>query len=211
MSSLLLEIELLAMVIGLSVGLYAYMAQERLRLLQEIRTSATSHLWTFSVSRGYRDPAVFRIHGETFSGLPWNLETGSGPRSAIRLELTFPTMRGKSDLAVVPRNDKWESSLAAPSLPEAREFPSGLADFDAAYKVLANPWQVSNPPVTPELAERLVKWPRNTVTPKPVAAWRDQAGFHVEAHLSRMSNWATIEYLLTLGEDMCAQLPAPGL
>jgi hypothetical protein len=59
------------------------------------------------------------------------------------------------------------------------------------------------------LAERFVKWPKNTVAPDPVAAWRDQSGFHVEAHLSKMSNWATIEYLLNLGEDMCAQLPTP--
>jgi len=208
MSTLLLEIELLAIVIGLAVGIYAALARERLRLLREIRTSANKHAWTFSAGRGYRDPAVFRIHGETFSGLPWNLETGNCRSSALRLELTFPTLQGKSDLVVVPRNAKWESSLASPSLPEAREFPSGLVDFDAAYKVLANPGQVSSPPVTPALAERFVKWPKDTVAPNPVTAWRDQSGFHVEAHLPKMSNWATIEYLLTLGEEMCAQLPA---
>jgi hypothetical protein len=205
MSRLLLEIELLSIVIGLSAGLYAFLARERLRALHEIGASAERHSWSFSVIRGFRDPAVFRIHGETFSGLPWNLETGSGRGCAIRLELTFPTMRGKSDVVVAPRRAQWES-VTLPS--EAREFPSGLVDFDSAYKVIAVPWQVSSPPVTPALAERFVKWPKNTIAPNPVAAWRDQSGFHLEAHLSTMSNWATIEYLVNLGEDMCAQLPA---
>jgi hypothetical protein len=170
-------------------------------------------LWTFSLQRGYRDPAAFRIHGETFSGLPWNLRTGepSGNHDAcaFRIELTFPTLSGDSDLVVAPRDGQSDCEVSTPSLPEAREFPSGLADFDAAYKVLAAPRQVSSPPVTPALAQRFVKWPENAVAPNPMAAWRDQSGFHVEAHLSKMSNWATIEYLLSLGEDISAHLPTP--
>jgi hypothetical protein len=210
---LFIEFGLPAIVVGLSLGLYVFLARERLRLLEEIRTSADNHSWAFSLKQGYRDPALFRIQGETFSGLPWNLRTGESSgnhgRCALRLELTFPTLRGKSDLVVMPRAEKGESAFAAPSLPEAQEFPSGLVDFDAAYKVLAAPRQMSGPPLTPALAERFVKWPKNTVAPDPVAAWRDQSGFHVEAHLSKMSNWATIEYLLDLGEDICAQLPTP--
>ena len=209
-STFFLEFVPPAIVVGVCIALYVFLARERLQLLREIRTSADNHSWNFSLKRGYRDPAEFRIQGETFSGLPWNLQT-DGPNNdgncSLRLELTFPTLRGKSDLIVVPRDGKWE--VAVPSLPEAQEFPSGLDDFDAAYKVLAAPQQMSHPPLTPALAERFVRWPKNTVTPNPVAAWRDQSGFHVEAHLSKMSNWATIEYLLNLGEDMCAQLPTP--
>jgi hypothetical protein len=208
----LLEFGLLAIMAGMSMGLYVFLARERLRLLEEIRKSAVDHSWAFSLKRGYRDPAVFRIQGETFSGLPWNLRTGGSGnhgRSALRLELTFPTLSGKSDLVVMPRDGRGESAVSAASLTEAQEFPSGLVDFDAAYKILAAPRQLSGPPLTPALAERFVKWPKNTVAADPVAAWRDQSGFHVEAHLSKMSNWATIEYLLSLGEDMCAQLPTP--
>ena len=209
---LLLEFGLPAIVVGISIGLYVFLARERLRLLEEIRTSARSHSWTFSLNRGYRDPAAFRIQGETFSGLPWDLRTGGSGndgRCALRLELTFPTLSGKSDLVVMPRDERWEFGLSVRSPAGAREFPSGHVDFDAAYKVLAATRQVSGPPLTPALAERFVKWPKNTVAPDPVAAWRDQSGFHVEAHLSKTSNWATIEYLLDLGEDMCAQLPTP--
>lgn len=211
--TLFLEFGLPAILIGISIEIYVLMARERVQLLREIRTSADSHSWTFSLKRGYRDPAAFGIQGETFSGLPWNVRTagssGNDHPGALRLELTFPTLRGKSDLVVAPRDERWECVVSAPSLPEAHEFPSGLADFDAVYKVLAAPGQASGPPLTPELAQRFVKWPKNTIAPNSVAAWRDQSGFHVEAHLSKMSNWATIEYLLGLGEDMCAQLPAP--
>lgn len=211
--ALLLEYGVPAVAIAGSVALYLFLARERVQLLREIRASADRHEWTFSLGRGYRDPAAFRIQGETFSGLPWNLRTdgssGYHHRCSLRMELTFPTLRGKSDLVVAPRDERWEAVISTPSLPEAREFPSGLADFDAEYKVLAAPRQVAGPPVSPVLAQRIVKWPKNAVAPNPVAAWRDQSGFHVEAHLSRMSNWATIEYLLSLGEDMCAQLPTP--
>ncbi len=211
---LLLEFGFPAIVAGISFALYIFLARERVRLLREIRTSAVNHSCAFSLQRGYRDPAVFRIQGETFSGMPWNLQTGrsgNDGRCAQRLELTFPTLSGKSDLVVMPRDERGECAFSTPSMPEAREFPIGLVDFDAAYKVLAAPGQMSHPPLTPALAERLVKWPKNTVAPNPVAAWRDQGGFHLEAHLSKMSNWATIEYLLILGEDICAQLPAPAV
>lgn len=212
--ALFLGIGIPAIAIGLAVGLYVFLARERVLLLREIRTSADNHSWTFSLKRGYRDPAAFRIHGETFSGLPWNLRTGelSGKqhRCALRLELTFPTMAGDADLVLAPRDERRTSLVSTPRLPEAREFPTGLAEFDSAYKVLAAPGQVSGP-VTPALAQRFVTWPKNAVPPDPVAAWRDQSGFHVEAHLPKMSNWATIEYLLGLGEDMCAQLPTPAL
>lgn len=212
LSPLLLGLGLLVIAAGISAGIYVLMGRERVRLLQEIRKSADDHSWNFSLKRGYRDPAAFRIQGETFSGLPWSLRTGGSdkdPRHALRLELTFPTLQGESDLVVLPRDANWEFGVSTPSVPGAREFPSGLADFDAAYKVLAASRQVSGPPLTPALAERFVKWPKNTVAPNPVLAWRDESGFHVEAHLSRMSNWATIAYLLDLGEDMCAQLPTP--
>jgi hypothetical protein len=213
-STLLLGLGLPAIVLGISMAVYVFLARERVRLLKEIRTSADNHSCTFSLKRGYRDPAAFRIQGETFSGLPWSLRTGepgNDPHCTLRLELTFPTLGGESDLVVAPRDAKWESTVPTPSLREAREYPSGLVDFDAAYKVLAASRQVLRPPLTPALAERFVKWPKNTVAPNPVAAWRDRTGFHVEAHLSKMSNWATIEYLLNLGEDICAQLPTPAI
>jgi hypothetical protein len=213
-SAFLLGLGLPIFVASASIGIYAMLARERLRLLREIRTSADHHSWTFTLKRAYRDPAEFWIQGETFGGVPWKLrsgEPGNKHSSTLRLELTFPTLNGKSDLAVVPRNQGWESSLPVRSLAEAREFPSGLVDFDAAYKVLAAPRRVPGPPLPAALAERFVKWPPNTVAPNPVVAWRDESGFHIEAYLSKMSNWATIKYLLNLGEEICAQLPAPAI
>ena len=203
----LVGIELFGVVIVISIGLFVTLARKRLRSLQEIRASVENLSGVFSAEHGDRDTAAFGLEGKTLKGVPWTLRTGGpGEDSGCRLELTFPTLCGDSDLVVVPRDQTWESAVPTHSMLDAREFPSGLADFDAAYKVLVPPRQMSIPPLNPALAERFVKWPGDTAAPNPVAAWRDESGFHVEAHLSRMS-WASVEHLLNLGEDMCERLP----
>jgi hypothetical protein len=210
MPSSFVEIELFAVVVVLSIGLFVFLARQRLRSLQEIQSSADNHSATFSVEQECCDRATFDLKGKTLNGVPWKLSTGTpGDHSgcALRLDLTFPTLGGDSDLVVVPRDERWESVLTIPTLLDAIEFPSGAADFDASYKVLVAPRQLPTQPLNPALAKRFVKWPKNAVAPNPMAAWRDQSGFHVEAHLSKM-NWATVEHLLILGEGISERLPA---
>ena len=211
-SPLLMCIALFAVASGLTVLLYALLVRDRRRLLSEIQTSASEHSWSFTVQRGSYNPAAFGIRGETFSGLPWSLktlETSPDQRSELRLELTFPTLGGEFDLAVLPRDPGFGRARTEPREVEVREIPLGLPDFDAVFKVLVMERQVRSQPLNPAVAGRFLKWPTNTVAPHSMAAWRDPDGCHVEAHLSAMANWATIEYLLTLGEDFCAGLPSP--
>src|SRR6267154_342061 len=55
----------------------------------------------------------------------------------------------------------------------AQEMPSGLAAFDAAYRVLVLTKQFSQPPVEATLAGHILHWPENTIAPHSVLAWRD--------------------------------------
>lgn len=200
---------LFTLALGLPLLMCALLVRERRRLLGEIRTSAGEHSWNFSAKRTYRDPAEFAIRGETFSGLPWSVRSQPSRERhrKLRLELTFPTLGGECDLAILPR----ESALNHLCTATTRELATGLPDFDAVFKLLVLSPQISASPLNPALAARFLKWPRNTVTPRSVAAWRDESGCHLEAHLPNSANWATIEYLVALGEDFCATLPAPAL
>jgi len=203
---------LFALALGLPVVMCAVLVRERRRVLGEIRTSAGEHSWSFSVKRAFRDPAEFAIRGETFGGLPWHLRTSQTRHDQdckLRLELTFPTLGGECNLAVVPRDPKLNSAMAHRGLEELREAATGVPDFDAAFKILVLSRQTSASPLQAAIAARFLSWPRNTVTPRSVAAWRDDSGCHLEAQLPAMANWATIEYLVALGEDFCATLPAP--
>ncbi len=109
-------------------------------------------------------------------------------------------------MAVLPRDRDSRKAAFCPS--HAQEFPSGLPDFDKVYEVLSASPQ-SAPPLNEALARRFVSWPGDTVAPQSVLAWRDPAGCHMRVLLPKMPNWATIEYLLMLGEDFSALLPAP--
>jgi len=91
----------------------------------------------------------------------------------------------------------------------AQEMPSGLAAFDAAYRVLVLTKQFSQPPVEATLAGHILHWPENTVRPHSVLAWRDALGFCVDARLPMPPNWNTVCYLASLAEELCARVPAP--
>ena len=92
---------------------------------------------------------------------------------------------------------------------DARELPSGLPAFDAAYQVLAFPQRVRQSPIDAALAERVLRWPADAVAAHSVLAWRDPFGFHFQARLPGAPNWASITYFLDLAEGLCARLPAP--
>jgi hypothetical protein len=203
-----------ALALTAQIVFYVYSTRERRRLLREIQLSVDKHMCRFSTTEQRGDPTAFRIDGETFSQLPWSVSShsavGKGPGWSYLMELTFSSLGGMLDMAVLPRDRDAISGKTAFCPSQAREFPSGLPDFDNRYEVLsANPQ--SAPPLSPALARRFVSWPGNAVAPQSVLAWRDPAGCHVRLHLPKMANWATIEYLLLLGEDFCARLPTPVL
>src|SRR6266853_1694955 len=77
---------------------------------------------------------------------------------------------------------------------DAREHPSGLAAFDAAYQVLASPRQIVRPPVDPGFATRILQWPADAVAPRSVLAWRDPFAFHLQFRLPGSPNWSTVAY-----------------
>jgi hypothetical protein len=211
--SLLIGFTLFAFVLILPIAVLRLLRRERQRWLGEIQSAAAERSWQFSVQRGWGNATAFSIHGETFGALPWSLQTGETSGEdwgwSLRVELTFPTLGGDCDLAVVPRKGRRSAPIVALQSGESREFPSGLTAFDARYEVLASARQVSAAPLDEAIAERFLKWPKNTVQPHVMLAWRDQSGCHVEAHLPAMPNWSTIQYLVFLGEDFCARLPAP--
>jgi len=196
------------------IVLHFFMTREKRRLLREIQRSVDKHMCRFS-TRHRGDPTAFRIDGETFSQLPWNLQShgavGQGPGLSYLMELTFSSLGGMLDMAVLPRDRKAVSGKTNVCPSPAREFPSGLPDFDTVYEVLAATPQLSTSPLSPGLAKKFLKWPGDTIAPQSVLAWRDPAGCHLRVHLPKMPNWSTIEYLLMLGEDFCATLPTPVL
>jgi hypothetical protein len=153
---------------------------------------------------------------------------------SVRLGLRIPALGGEVDFAVLPRDsDGCDSALAGCALPpgvenrvaalsgavagaigffrDAREFPSGLPAFDAAYQALALPRHISQPPVDPALAGRILSWPTDAIAPHSVLAWRDPFGFHIHARLPATPNQATITYFVALAEDFCARIPAPSI
>jgi hypothetical protein len=210
-----LAVGVFAVALGAQIVLHIFMTRERRRLLREIQRSVDQHMCRFSAQHRRGDPTAFRIDGETFSQLTWSLQShgavGKGPGWSYLMELTFSSLGGMLDMAVLPRDRKSVSGKAGLFPSHAREFPSGVADFDTVYEVLAATPELSRPPLSPALAKRFVKWPGGTVAPQSVQAWRDPAGCHLRVHLPKMPNWSTIEYLVMLGEDFCASLPTPVL
>ena len=211
----LLAVGVFAVALAAQIVLHLFMTRERRRLLREIQRSVDQHMCRFSAQQRRGDPSAFRIDGETFSQLPWNLQShgavAKGPGWSYLMELTFSSLGGMLDMAVLPRDRKSVSGKTNLCPSQAKEFPSGLADFDTVYEVLAAAPQLTASPLSEGLAKRFVQWPGDTVAPQAVLAWRDPAGCHLRVHLPRMPNWSTIEYLLMLGEDFCASLPTPVL
>jgi hypothetical protein len=225
-----------AVFLNLFFGLYALLTRRQRRTMREIRRAACERGWRYRLRRWQGNPTAFRIDGQTRSGLPWTMKSSS-TRGYDRgwsasLVLRFPTLGGEMDFAVLPReSEDAGSKLAAgdvspgiqervrsvsgaaadavPMLREARDFPSGVAGFDAAYQVLALPQKVAHSPVEPALAQRIMDWPGDAIRPHSVLAWRDPFGLVFEARLPAPANWATVSYALSLGEELCDRLPAP--
>jgi hypothetical protein len=215
MSPRWLAVEVFAIALTAQIILHLFMTRERRRMLREIQRSVDQHMCRFSAQQRHGDPAKFRIDGETFSQLPWNLQShgavGKGPGWSYLMELTFSSLGGMLDMAVLPRDRQSVSGKTNLCPSHAREIPSGLPDFDTVYEVLAATTQVSVAPLSAGLAKRFLNWPGGTIAPQSVLAWRDPAGCHIRVQLPKMPNWSTIEYMLTLGEDFCASLPTPVL
>ena len=229
---------MLAVVLGLPLGLYALLTRGRRRSMREIREAASERGWQFRLRRWQGDPTAFRIEGRTGGGLAWILTSGGASGYdrgwSVRLALRFPSLGGEVDLAVLPREPERQDSrqitphrslevwarVAAFSgtaasavgfFRDARELPSGLPAFDTAYEVLALPGQSGRPPVDPALAQRILHWPADAIAPHSVLAWRDPFGLHLQARLPATPNVATVLYLVSLGEDLCPRVPAPAV
>jgi hypothetical protein len=220
--------------LGIPMGLYALLTRGQRRSSREIRAGAAGCGWRYRVRHWQGNPTAFRIDGRTRGGLAWILTSGNAGSYdrgwSVRLALRVPALGGEVDLAVLPREagsgaplgtgmpPGMESRLAAFSgamasaavfLREARELPSGLAAFDAAYQVLALPQQFRQPPLNAALADRMLHWPPDALAPHSVVAWRDPFGFQFQARLPGPPNWSTVAYFLALAEDFCARLPGP--
>jgi hypothetical protein len=99
---------MLAVVLGLPLGLYALLTRGRRRTMHEIRMSARGQGWQFRhrwILRG--DPAEFDIRGRTQGGLQW-IMTSRGTSGydrgwSVRLKLRFPSLGGQVDFAILPR------------------------------------------------------------------------------------------------------------
>jgi hypothetical protein len=149
----------------------------------------------------------------------------------VVLSLTFPEVGGEPDLAVMPRSSDGRdlgamakgvsseiqarvaalSGIAASALGlmrDGKEMPSGMAAFDAAYHVVALPGAFGNAPIGTGLAGRILKWPADAVAAHSILAWRDPFGLHVQVRLPGAANWATICYVVEIGEELCGRVPA---
>jgi hypothetical protein len=227
---------MLAVVVGLPFGLYALLTRGRRRSMRQLRAAVAERGWQFRQRRWYGDPTMFRIQGRTHGGLAWIMESftthGYDPGWAVRLGLRFPVLGGEADFALLPREPAGRGSgLLQPGLPgiapaempafgdatgsvvgffrDARESPSGLPAFDAAYQVLGRPSQIRPPLVDQALAARVLRWPADAIAPHSVLAWRDPFGLHFQARLPAAPNWETVSYFLALAKEFTQRLPAP--
>ncbi len=219
--------------LGLFFGLYALLTRGRRRSMREIRGAAREHGWRYQLRHWQGNPTAFRIDGQTPGGVPWIIKSSSTSTYqrgwSATLVLRFPTLGGEMDFAVLPRelgdsgsklvggdvspavetrvaNFSGVAAEAVAFLRDARDLPSGVAAFDAAYRVSALP-QVQHSPIEPGLAKRILDWPGEAIHPHSVLAWRDPFGLVFEARLPAPANWATVSYLVTLGEELCERVP----
>jgi hypothetical protein len=164
--------------------------------MREIRAGAAQHGWRYRLQRWQGNPTAFRIDGQTRSGLTWILTSGNTSGYdrgwSVRLELRFTTLAGEADFAVMPRDSEARgSALLGSTIPpgvesrvaafsgtaasaigffrDARELPSGIPAFDAAYQVLQSHEQ-SRQLVDCGLAERILHWPSDAIAPHSVLA-----------------------------------------
>jgi hypothetical protein len=101
---------MLVFVLGLPIGLYALLTGGRRRSMREIRLRANEQGWKFRMRRWAGDPTAFQIDGSTHNGLDWVLKTiGAGtetysPGWNAELHVLFPSLAGKEDFAILPRD-----------------------------------------------------------------------------------------------------------
>jgi hypothetical protein len=218
------------------LGLYLLLTTGQRRTMREIRRAAAEHGWRYGIRHWQGDPTAFRIDGQTSIGLPWIMRSSStrgyDQGWSATLVLRFPTLGDEMDFAMLPRapgdsgikeaaanlsqaaQQRVTSFSAAAAdavafLRDARDLSSGVAAFDAAYQVSALPRRLVHSPIEPALAKRIMDWPHDSIRPHSVLAWRDPFGLVLEARLPAPANWATVSYLLALGEDLCGRLPPP--
>ena len=237
-SPLVIVVGFFVVFLSLFFGLYALLTKGQRRTMREIRRAAAERGWRYRLRHWQGNPTAFRIDGSTPSGLTWTMKSSS-TRGYDRgwlatLVLRFPMLGGEMDFAVLPREpgDSGAELLAhgvsqgsqqrvtsfsgaaadvVAFLRDAQDLPSGVAAFDAAYQVLALPQRVRQAPVEPALAKRMMDWPGDSIRPHSLLAWRDPFGLVLEARLPAPANWATVSYVLALGEDLCGRLPAPAV
>lgn len=224
----------LALFFGLFFGLYALLTKTRRRVMREIRAGAAARGWRYRLRRWQGDPTAFRIDGQTQNGLPWILKS-TGTRGydrgwSVRLALQFPTLAGKADVSIFPRDtgnggpaQAGAAALSAGAvakfsevaaetiglLQAGREFPSGLPAFDQTYQVLGLPQRFAAAPVDAAVAQHMLHWPVGAICPHSLLMWRDPTALHFQARLPAPPNWATVSYFLVLAEELCRRLPAP--
>lgn len=222
----------LAVTLGLPLAIYAALTKKRRAAMREIREKSLARGWKFRFRHWTGNPTAFNIEGRTRTGLALLMKSGasSGYEAGwnATLSLRFPELAGEPDVAVLPRSAAGRdfaprgiapemqarveafSGLGASAirlLEQGKETPSGVAAFDAAYRVLrlGVSWQ---PLVDAKLAERIIAWPTEAYALHAMLAWRDPFGFHMQARLPAPPNWATICYVVELADDLCARLPA---
>jgi hypothetical protein len=232
---LLLLVVFFALTIGLPFGLYALLTRDRRRSMREIREGAVAQGWRYRLRRWQGNPTAFRIDGATRGGRSWIMTSGStrgyDKGWSVVAELRVPTLGGEVDLAVLPREAGRGNALLRSAIPagakarvaafsgaigsavelfqDTQELPSGLPAFDARYEVLVRHKQFQKQPVDAALGQRALSWPADAVAPHSMLAWRDPFGLHLQARLPGPPNWSTVSYLASLGEDLCARVPAP--
>ena len=221
--------------LGVPFGLYALLTRGQRRTTRAIRVAAREHGWRYRRRHAFGDPTAFRIEDSTANGLSWVLTSrqsgASDQRWTEQLDLRFPSLGGEQDFAIEPREpgaavlgssmpEGAESRVAAFSdvmageigfYRQAGELASGLPAFDAIYRILALPERLRRSPVDPSLAERMLNWPADAVRPIAVLCWRSPYGLNLQARLPGPPNWATVSWLLKLGEEMAARIPPPAM
>lgn len=221
-----------ALVLGLPVVLYFLLTKSQRRKAREIRTRARERGWRFRKWQG--NPSAFRIEGQTANGRPWIATTTNSPeiesRWSTELDVRFPTLAGEQDFSLMPRQPEDRNSLLASPvsstdqarvatlsrfaagtlqfLREAKEFSSGLPEFDAAYQILALP-QCSVAPIDREMANRVLHWPSDATAPHSVIARRDALGLCWCVRLPGPPDWSTFLYFLGIAADASERL-TPG-
>lgn len=222
--------------LGIPLSLYALLTRGQRRRTREIRIAAREHGWTYRRRRWTGDPTAFHIDGSTANGLMWIItssQAGGYDRGwTVRLEIRFPTLGGKPNFAIEPRESGTQSGRALTSaMPksldariaafsgviadeanfyrEARELPSGTPAFDAAYQVLGLLEQLPHSPVNQALAERILAWPREAIQLHSMLGWRDPNGLHLQFRLPGPPNWAAVSYAVSLAEELVSRMPAP--